>query len=153
MAIIIQLKAAVNKIVLHWLQAMYEVDGLLFGVNTILNNLGAADWETLNTDLLTWNDDELEVLAVAIMEDDFSSNVVEKCQTFGSLFILIDNSKAGFLFNSHIDEFFGQINRQSKAPLLSVLEGMSTKVAHLYKTKYLSQQEYLYFEQQRKLGQ
>ena len=150
MSNIIQLKAAVHKIALNWLQAMYEVDGLLFGINNILNSLNTADWETLNTDLLTWKDDELQVLAEAIMENDFHSNIVEKCHTFGILFILIEDFTASFLFNSHIDEFFGQINRQSKAPLLEVLESMSTKVTHLYKTKYLSQQEYLYFEQQRK---
>ena len=53
MSNIIQLKAAVHKIALNWLQAMYEVDGLLFGINNILNSLNTADWEILNTDLLT----------------------------------------------------------------------------------------------------
>ncbi|MGH1335607.1 MAG: hypothetical protein ACRBFS_05720 [Aureispira sp.] len=84
------------------------------------------------------------------MEDDFLSYVVEKCQIFGILFILIEDSAASFLFNSHIDEFFGQIDRQSKAPLLSLLENMSIKVDGLYKAIFLSKEEYLYFERKSK---
>jgi len=133
-----KLKNEINRLSTNWSQAIDEVDGLLWKANEILNTFNNSDWNSLNTELDKWSDDELRILAETIINGDDGKNIVDDNYTFGKIFTLTHNTTSNMLLTNYIGTFLTENNVNS----FELLGEMKIKLNELKEHKYLTENEY-----------
>ena len=69
-----QIKTEIKSLSKH-IQAINEIDGLLWKSNEILNSFTILDWKYLNEDLINWSNDELQILAETIINGNDGEDI------------------------------------------------------------------------------
>ena len=131
-----KIKTEIKSLSNH-IQAINEIDGLLWKSNEILNLFTDSDWKSLNDDLINWNRDELKILAETIINGNEGENVVDDNYTFGYIFTLVDNSLASCLLTNDDLDFLNE----NKIESIELLKMMKIKIIELFKSKYITQEE------------
>ena len=131
-----KIKTEIKSLSNH-IQAINEIDGLLWKSNEILNLFTDSDWKSLNDDLINWNRDELKILAETIINGNEGENVVDDNYTFGYIFTLVDNSLASCLLTNDVLDFLNE----NKVESIELLKMMKIKIIELFKSKYITQEE------------
>ena len=131
-----KIKTEIKSLSNH-IQAINEIDGLLWKSNEILNLFTDSDWKSLNDDLINWNRDELQILAETIINGNEGENVVDDNYTFGYIFTLVDNSLASCLLTNDVLDFLNE----NKIESIELLKMMKIKIIELFKSKYITQEE------------
>jgi len=137
-----KIKSEIKSISPH-IQAIDEIDGLLWKANEILNSFSTLDWKYLNDDLINWNNDELQILAETIINGNEGEDIVDDNYTFGYVFTLANNSLASCLLNNDLLDFFNE----NKVESIELLKMMKTKILELYKSEYITEQEFTFWSE------
>jgi hypothetical protein len=99
-----------------------------------LNTFNNSDWNSLNTELDKWSDDELRILAETIINGDDGKNIVDDNYTFGKIFTLTHNTTSSMLLTNYIGTFLTENNVNS----FELLGEMKIKLNELKEHKYLT---------------
>lgn len=119
------------------IQAINEVEGLLWRSNEILNSFNIVDWKSLNADLINWTNDELQILAETIINGNEGKDIVDDNYTFGYIFSLANNSLAHYLLTNDIWNFLNE----NKVESIELLKMMKTKIFELFDNEYITENE------------
>lgn len=120
-----------------WIQATFEVEGITDNAFSIIKGFDTNDFETLKTDLISWRNDELNMLAKTLSDHDWVDNYL-----FGYIFTLVDDTSASLLIDQELVLFFEENDVTSVPLLLSIRE----KVKKLKFENYLDEKEYCFWE-------
>ena len=137
-----KIKTEIKSLSNH-IQAINEIDGLLWKSNEILNLFTDSDWKSLNDDLINWNRDELKILAETIINGNEGENVVDDNYTFGYIFTLVDNSLASCLLTNDVLDFLNE----NKVESIELLKMMKIKIIELFKSEYITQEELAFWSE------
>ena len=137
-----KIKTEIKSLSNH-IQAINEIDGLLWKSNEILNLFTDSDWKSLNDDLINWNRDELQILAETIINGNEGENVVDDNYTFGYIFTLVDNSLASCLLTNDVLDFLNE----NKIESIELLKMMKIKIIELFKNEYITEEELAFWSE------
>ena len=137
-----KIKTEIKSLSNH-IQAINEIDGLLWKSNEILNLFTDSDWKSLNDDLINWNRDELKILAETIINGNEGENVVDDNYTFGYIFTLVDNSLASCLLTNDVLDFLNE----NKVESIELIKMMKIKIIELFKSEYITQEELAFWSE------
>ncbi len=137
-----QIKTEIKSLSKH-IQAINEIDGLLWKSNEILNSFTILDWKYLNEDLINWSNDELQILAETIINGNDGEDIVDNNYTFGYIFTLADNSLASCLLTNDVWNFLNEYKVES----IELLKMMKTKILELYKCEYITENELAFWSE------
>ena len=137
-----KIKTEIKSLSNH-IQAINEIDGLLWKSNEILNLFTDSDWKSLNDDLINWNRDELKILAETIINGNEGENVIDDNYTFGYIFTLADNSLASCLLTNDVLNFLNE----NKVESIELLKMMKIKIIELFKNEYITEEELAFWSE------
>ena len=137
-----QIKTEIKSLSKH-IQALNEIEGLLWKSNEILNSFTILDWKYLNEDLINWSNDELQILAETIINGNEGEDIVDNNYTFGYIFTLADNSLARCLLTNDVWNFLNE----NKVESIELLKMMKTKLLELYKSEYITENELAFWSE------
>ena len=124
------------------MQAFDEIDGVQDKSINLLKKFESEDFEQLKTDLLLWENNELEILAKVFSRGDINGNLIDDDYFFGYLFVLLPALTSSIL----LDDLFNFFEN-SKIDC-GLLKQIKNKLNELIAKRYIERNTYEYWSKQ-----